>query len=178
MMGASMNSNPALFWLLGFIFSNPQVLTAIRVEVEAVVIKSDKEVCFTLTEILEKCPLLVSSWQESLRLMNATIGNRMVTEDTVLNGQYHLKKGGIIQLACGPMHSSSSIWGDDFADFNAGRFLKSTQEKLDKEKKKEQRNAYTPFGGGVTLCPGRHFVTVSLFHIISLRDQLLTIRSH
>lgn len=162
MLAASMNSNPALFWLISYIFSDPELLAEIRRETASAVSVSDKEATIDVSQLLKACPLLTSCMQEMLRVMDATVSSRVVIEDTLLNDTYLLRKGGIIQLVCEPMHHSSSIWGEDSHLFNARRFVKASQDKLSKESRKSQKNGFTPFGGGASLCPGRHFATMEI----------------
>ncbi|KAI4248216.1 MAG: hypothetical protein L6R42_009372 [Xanthoria sp. 1 TBL-2021] len=60
-----------------------------------------------------------------------------------------------------PVHTMPSIWGPDVESFNPHRFMKI--EKKSKEKSPKQHPAsFRTFGGGATLCPGRHFATAEL----------------
>lgn len=165
MLAASMNSNPAIFWLISYIFSDPELLAEIRKEVATTVSVSGKQATIDVPQLLRACPLLTSCLQEMLRVMDTTVGSRVVSEDTLLNDTYLLRKGGIIQIVCGPMHHSSSIWGDDSHLFNARRFLKVTQDNLSKESRKSRKNGFTPFGGGASLCPGRHFAAMEILGV-------------
>lgn len=74
---------------------------------------------------------------------------RFVREDIMLDNQYLLKKGMIVQMPMAVMHSDPAIWGADVTEFQPRRFLN-----------KQNSTAYRPFGGGASLCPGRHFVTL------------------
>ena len=70
----------------------------------------------------------------------------------MLAEKYFLKKGAIVQISGGVIHSDKSIWGDDVDEFNPSRFLGA----------KTRSGGFHPaafrgFGGGKTLCPGRHF---------------------
>ena len=60
------------------------------------------------------------------------------------------------------MHTSTSIWGPDADEFKADRFLKENVAKFSREQKKAQKQGFTPFGGGVVLCPGRYFATTEI----------------
>ena len=77
---------------------------------------------------------------------------RFVREDVLLDNQYLLKKGMVVQMPMSVMHSDPAVWGTDARDFNPRRFLN----------KQNSTAAYRPFGGGASLCPGRHFVTLEV----------------
>ena len=66
---------------------------------------------------LERCPLMVSCYKESIRLGNQGVGTRMVMHDTVLTdskGQEHLLKAGVdVMWSAKRMHRMEEIWGDD-----------------------------------------------------------------
>jgi cytochrome P450 len=80
---------------------------------------------------------------------------RLVKEDMVLNDRYYLKKGGVVQIAGGTIHANKDIWGEDVNDFNPQRFLgKQRGDGIN-----THPAAFRGFGGGKTLCPGRHFAT-------------------
>jgi cytochrome P450 len=52
------------------------------------------------------------------------------------------------------IHEDPASWGADAADFRPDRFLKT---KSTREEQTKRATAFRPFGGGNTLCPGRHF---------------------
>lgn len=56
-----------------------------------------------------------------------------------------------------------NAWGHDAADFNPRRFLKD--ESLLRSK------SYTPFGGGVMLCPGRFMARAGTMVFLALLIQ-------
>lgn len=170
LMAATMNSNPALFWLLIHIYSSPSLLSSIRTEVESITTletspSGEKIAEINVSALNTSCPLLVSTWQETLRIADATVSSRVVAADTLLDNNYLLKKGGVIQMACGSMHTSLSIWGDDSKTFNAERFSKSNEDKLDRGNKKLRKQGFVPFGGGTVLCPGRYFASTEIMGV-------------
>lgn len=168
MLASSANSNPTLFWFLTYIYSNPTFLTALRNEISQAVNIDGDEVTFDVPALLKECPLLVASWQEVLRTRSVTISSRVVTEDTLLNNQYLLRKGAVLQLVSPTNHTSSQIWGPNAADFDPSRFTSTTTSSLDKDTRKQRRDGYTPFGGGSSLCPGRNFVTMEVLGTVAL----------
>lgn len=167
MLAATANSNPALLWFLSYVYSNPAYLASLREEVERAVSVDREQAKIDVSYLLKECPILVASWQEMLRTRSVTISSRIVLEDTLLNDQYLLRKNGVIQLVSGPNHSSTQIWGPDAGEFNPSRFLKSTQDNISRENRKQRRDGYTPFGGGSSLCPGRNFVTMEILGVVA-----------
>ena len=87
--------------------------------------------------------------------------------DTVLAGQYLLKKDAIIQMPSRLLHLDPKHFGEDPASFSPRRFLKSSAPS---EKKPFAPNeaAFRAFGGGKTLCPGRHFATNEVLAIVAM----------
>ncbi|KAL8836837.1 MAG: hypothetical protein Q9176_006070 [Flavoplaca citrina] len=57
------------------------------------------------------------------------------------------------------IHALPSIWGNDAHQFNPRRFVKSASHV---DKLKVQPEAFRSFGGGVSLCPGRHFAATEI----------------
>jgi cytochrome P450 len=145
-LASTMNSIPAVFWLLTRIFSSPSLLASLRAEVETIITRSPdgNAAILDVSRLNNECPLLVSSWQETLRLLAATVSARTVTEDTLLADKYFLKKGSFIQLACSPMHTSPLIWGADAQSFSASRFTSPTQTTLSREEKKQRKAGFAP----------------------------------
>lgn len=59
-------------------------------------------------------------------------------------------------------HSSSTAWGDGVNDFDHKRFVKEPGVK------KYNPVAFRAFGGGATLCPGRHFASTEILAFASV----------
>ncbi|KAI0485250.1 cytochrome P450 [Xylariaceae sp. FL0804] len=150
------NTAPAVFWTVLLLHSYPGLLEDIRKEVDACTESSLENgttvKTLDITTLKESCPLLLSSYQEVLRHRSMGTSVREAMEDTYLD-QWLLKKGAMLQMPSRIIHQDSGLWGSDVADFSPYRFLP-----------KEKRNrpgdvCFRAFGGGKTLCPGRHFAT-------------------
>lgn len=80
-------------------------------------------------------------------------------EDTQLGG-FLLKKGAMLQMPSRVTHTDESLWGS--TEYNPRRFLEI-------EKKIRPRDVcFRAFGGGKTLCPGRHFATNEILAVVAL----------
>lgn len=150
------NTAPAAFWTLFLLHSQPGLLDDVRKEIDACTITSARGVStiktLDITTLKSKCPLLLSSYQEALRHRSMGTSVREVMEDTHLD-QWLLKKGAMLQMPSRIIHQDASLWGSNVADFHPRRFLAE-------EKHNRPRDAcFRAFGGGKTLCPGRHFAT-------------------
>lgn len=77
-------------------------------------------------------------------------------EDTVLDGQWLLKKDSMVQMPTRIIHKDSFLWGTDVDAFNPRRFLKDSEPQSSDSgaKKRPIAAAFRTFGGGTTLCPG------------------------
>jgi len=167
------NASPTFFWLLLFIISDPQLTREIRAELSNIVSTTDQEggheMTIDIRNISEACPLLMSAFQETMRLTDGQVATRNVSEDTVLSdsrNSYLLKKGATVQIPGGIVHNATAFWGPDAATFNPRRFLKTelnfskkAMSEAEREQEKLRKKAFTPFGGGMHLCPGRHFAS-------------------
>lgn len=159
------NTAPTAFWTLLLFFSHPGLLAEIRKEIDActkTTNKSDGSVVksIDITTLKEACPLLLSSYQESLRYSSMGSSVREVMEDTYLD-RWLLKKGAMLQMPSRVIHQDASLWGNNVTEFEPRRFLP--------EEKDRPRNAYfRAFGGGKTLCPGRHFATNEVLAVVAV----------
>ena len=161
------NTVPAAFWMLLLVYSHPGLLNEIRIELDSVVTTTvDNGLVRYLDVTLLKttCSLLTSTFQEVLRYRSMGTSVRQVMHDTVLNGQWLLKKDCMIQMPSRAIHTDSTLWGDDVDQFNPRRFMKHGGQKV----KRPNPAAFRAFGGGTTLCPGRHFATNEVLAVVSM----------
>lgn len=138
--GALVNMVPTLFWCIAYVFSRPLLVTRLRDELlAAVVIKNtndEQQYALVDTDSIEgRCPLLLSVFRETQRLVAVGTLHRRVVEDTVVSddcsgggetGQkrsYLLKKGTSILIPVANNHRSQLIWGATGNEFYADRFL-------------------------------------------------------
>ena len=159
LIGILANTVPSVFYMMVHIYSDPVLLSEVREELEdSAVFSSPKasEMCVRIMKVRE-AGLLHSIFQEILRFHALGASARYVREDTILDDRYLLKKGMVVQMPMAVMHQDPLAWGEDVHEFDPRRFLKQSEGS---KKFKINPAAYRPFGGGASLCPGRHFVTL------------------
>ena len=165
------NTMPAAFWMLFYVFSNPSILHDLRLELEKILQETEKSMDTVLrtldaAAIKERCPILHSVLQETLRHRLCGTSNREVMEDTLLNDQYALKEGSIITMPGRVVHDDPAIWGPTVNNFDPRRFLKRSTK--DPQEYKAPSAAFRGFGGGTTLCPGRHFASSEIMCLVAM----------
>ena len=158
------NTTPAVFWSVWHIYSRSQVLVEIRDEISKMVNANpawasgtDGPSPFDVDVIKNSCPILSSTLSEVLRIRARSIAARKVMEDHLLDGKYLLKKDSVILMPSHLVHSDSEVWGPDVDEFNHKRFMKGSSG---------TRAGFRSFGGGVSLCPGRHFVIGEIMVVV------------
>ncbi|KAL8714072.1 MAG: hypothetical protein Q9225_006631 [Loekoesia sp. 1 TL-2023] len=158
------NTAPAVFWILFYMYSHPDVLEECRNEVSTIMIVTEAarntKRMLDITGIKQNCPILTSTFQEVLRQRTLGIQVRQVMQDTMLNNTYLLKKDATIMMPSRVVHTDPAVWGPDVLEFNNKRFTKEARSQM--ESKKPSPKAFRAFGGGTTLCPGRHFASTEI----------------
>ncbi|KAI1132917.1 cytochrome P450 [Nemania abortiva] len=168
------NATTSTFWILLQIFADPQLLCTVREEITQILRADDsngkdaQQYRLSITDLKDRCPMLVAVYRECLRLGSDNYSTRMVKENTLLADRYFLKKGAVVQIAGGVIHADQSIWGDNVEDFNPGRFLEPRQQSGTARQNQIHPAAFRAFGGGKTLCPGRHFAMNEILSLVSL----------
>ncbi|RYP30531.1 hypothetical protein DL767_006208 [Monosporascus sp. MG133] len=76
-----------------------------------------------------------------------------LAQNTIVGGQYLLKKGGVVLMPNAVIHSDESLSGPTVGQFHHKRFLKTGKEGATRH----PIAAFRGFGGGHVLCPDRHF---------------------
>lgn len=160
LIGILANTIPSIFYLLVHIYHDPDLISNIRQELASQGLLGTPEKIAQNPKLLsmpENCPLLHSTFQEVLRVHALGTSARLVLEDVMLDDKFLLQKGMIVLMPMAVMHSDSTAWGEDVTEFQPRRFLKQSNSG---STYKKNLTAYRPFGGGASLCPGRHFVTL------------------
>ncbi|KAL1601380.1 hypothetical protein SLS60_006292 [Paraconiothyrium brasiliense] len=146
--GINTNISKMGYWMIAHALFRPHLVDLIRNETALAFENSDIPDGEYISNV-QKCPKLNAFWLECLRLASSSTALRYVTEDTII-GDKILREGHTILMSARQLHlnTSSNAFGDDAAIFEDERFLKNTHL--------ERNLNFRPFGGGKTLCPGRH----------------------
>jgi cytochrome P450 len=165
------NTIPTAFWMMYYIFSDPRILDELRAELSTILntttnLDGVAQRILDITAIKERCPLLGSIFQETLRHRSLGSSTREVLKDTVLADRFLLKKGAIIQIPSLVVHADPTIWGTTVMEFDIRRFVK--QPAKDLRDHKQHPGAFRAFGGGTTLCPGRHFASIEIMTLVGM----------
>ncbi|KAJ7666162.1 cytochrome P450 [Mycena polygramma] len=159
------NTTTSTFWILLQLFADPALLAAVRAELAAV-LNTEADTAQLAVEDLKdgaKCPVLLAVYRECLRLNSDNNSVRVVKEPTLLAERWFLAEGAVVQIAGGVMHADEALWGPGTDAFDARRFL----DGKDKERQVHPA-AFRAFGGGKTLCPGRHFAMNEILSFVAL----------
>ncbi|EAT85804.2 hypothetical protein SNOG_07153 [Parastagonospora nodorum SN15] len=151
------NTVPNTFWLLYHLYSDPDVLKKCRQEVLAVLTVTESAEgkatnILDISKLKTSCPILLSTYKEVLRLYSTAVSARLVMQDHMLDNQYLLKKGSTVMMPTPVQHHNSTIWGSNSNTFDHMRFADQ----------RPSQAGFRAFGGGTTLCPGRHFATTEI----------------
>lgn len=167
------NTSPATFWLVFHIFSCPDLLRNIRREVDtvtnshAVSATGDLVRTIDFAKLKQHCPLLISTFKETLRCRSMGTSVRTVTRDvSISNGRWLLKKGAIVQMPSRIIHSNPDLWGKNVDTFDPQRFQGSIGSAGSDTRPREAW--LRTFGGGQAVCPGRHFATNEILAFAAL----------
>ncbi|KAJ7478605.1 cytochrome P450 [Mycena galericulata] len=165
------NTATTTFWAVLQVFARPELLAAVRTELAAVVEDPGTKagVRSLGMDALKggACPTLHAVFRECLRVGSDNYSTRLVKSDTVLAGHWHLRAGSVVQIAGGVIHADTSIWGADADVFDPVRFIRLGEGSKAGEGKVHPA-AFRAFGGGKTLCPGRHFATHEILAFVAM----------
>lgn len=160
------NAAPSAFWTIWQIISDPVILADCQKEVNALVqTDSNGNHTIDLAQVQTRCPVLVSSWDETLRFHGTSISARVIKEDTVVDNKYLFKKGGMVMMPNEVIHTDKQLWGPTADKFDHKRFVKVTK---DGSLKRAPSPNFRGFGSGHVLCPGRHFISSEVLTFVAL----------
>lgn len=179
--GATANAFPTLYWMLLYVFRDQALLQDLRAEIESTVVITEEgsspsnpvKTIDAFRISATSCPLLLSCYTETLRLVSRHPGARIVTSDSATltfkdapSGEqrsYALRKGSVVHMPAGMLHSSEAHWGPDAHRFDGYRFAR-----LDRAADRQARKAHIALGGGKHLCPGRHMAFAEILATVAV----------
>ncbi|KIM97613.1 hypothetical protein OIDMADRAFT_57132 [Oidiodendron maius Zn] len=119
MVASLTNSIAAAFRMVYHVFSDPVVLEECLEEVEQLVhVESDGFHNADLANVNSSCPVLLSTWQETLCYVHVRVSARVVIKNTMLNNKYLLKKGATVMTVAPVQHTDASVWGPTVGTFS------------------------------------------------------------
>ncbi|KAH8890157.1 cytochrome P450 [Thozetella sp. PMI_491] len=166
--GQNSNTVPVATWGIMELAKDPALFQAVRAEVATAYVTDPVtgERLIDPQKMLS-LPLLQSVYIELLRMHVAMHITREITQPTVLCG-YELEKGALVQAPSELAHFDEEIWGASghpASEFWAERHIQ--YEEVTDETGKVTRvprfalvgraNDFFPYGGGISMCPGRYF---------------------
>ncbi|KAI6834317.1 hypothetical protein KC340_g12935 [Hortaea werneckii] len=191
-MAILINTVPATFWFLTYISADASLLADLRQEVDACTTPTDNnnKHILTATKLRTHCPLLNSALRETLRLAAPMNTTRYVREESSLRNPatgetYLLRKGSLAQIATTVIHQQAEIYGAQALpeEFYAERFLRTMVGEEEQQQRgaeedpaagfrgvdgKKVLGSFGTFGGGSSICPGRHFAWMEMLAFTAL----------
>ncbi|KAL7788825.1 cytochrome P450 [Trichoderma afarasin] len=151
------STRKAAFWLLTYILHAPSLINVIREETKAAFSSEDGKI--NLEHLHNQCPQLNAMWNETIRMSSYAASVRFITQDTVIGGKV-LRKGNRLMIPFRQLHFDRGVFGETADSFDHERFLKKATL--------TQSNNWRPFGGGNTMCPGRHMAKRSVLLFVAM----------
>jgi cytochrome P450 len=158
---ANANTIPAAFWTLAHLLADPVAHAAVRAELDAVLGAGP---CGR--EQLRRMPLLDSAVSEALRLASSSLTIRLVRRPIVLQldsgGAWSLRQGDRVCLAPCMTHRDPELYPEP-ERYRHDRFIGAQFLK----RGKKVGFALMPYGGGVSMCPGRFLAHEDIKHLVA-----------
>lgn len=152
----SSNTSKTAFWFFSHIIFRPELADTIRDETATAFCDNGS---VDIQWLVSKCPVLQSVWLETIRLSAASSVVRYIQEDTKV-GDIILPKGNALMYSARQLHLDNDAFGKDPNEFDPSRFYNRPAL--------EHISSFRPFGGGQTLCPGRHLAKHMFFTLVAI----------
>ncbi|KAK0724413.1 cytochrome P450 [Lasiosphaeris hirsuta] len=176
LFGANANTTPVATWCVMEVAKDPKLLKEVRAEVEtAYEIDPTTGKKVLRGDLLTALPLLQSIYIEGLRLHVSMNITREITGPIELSGGVVPQKGAILQAATEIVHLDENIWGAEghpASEFWAERHIKYVEDGQGKQVRRFEMaagpNDFFPYGGGVSVCPGRFFAKQDMMLVVAM----------
>lgn len=157
---AAANTIPAAFWSLAYLLRDPTARTEINAELSA-----------HGTDDLKRLPKLQSAVHEALRLSSGSLTIREARRDcelTLESGRtISLHAGDQVALSPFAVHYDPDIFPDPDT-YRFDRFLADGGPKQFFKRGKRVPIPLMPYGGGVSMCPGRFLANNEVMQFVAL----------
>lgn len=153
--GINTNVSKVGYWIIAHMVFDQSLVDIVREET-APAFSEDGSI--DVEYLAKSCPRLNGIWLEALRLSASSTALRYITEDRWLGG-YLLRKGRALMVSARQLHNDEAAFGVDAHEFKPERFLNSPHL--------QRSPSFRPFGGGKTLCPGRHLAKWMVFSFVA-----------
>ncbi|KAK7978159.1 hypothetical protein PG988_005649 [Apiospora saccharicola] len=182
-VGILANFTPTAFWTVYNAISRPELLAAIREELvtKSAVSRSsnsdDGKGTYTLdlARLRTACPLLLSTFQETQRLITNHAPLREILTDTTIKTDdkktsYLFKKGNYLKLPSMPILHDQAIWGGDADEFDPHRFLKMKKDDSGDAVTHADLppSAFPVWGVAPHICPARQYASTGVLALVAL----------
>jgi cytochrome P450 len=161
------NSLPAAFWLLAQLLHDAGGRAAVIAEVEALGLGD-----------LKRLPRLYSSVCEALRLSSNNLSMRLVKRDCQItlagDRTISLRAGDRVALCPQVTHRDPEVF-EAPEEFRYDRFLGEGGPRQFSKRGQRLPLAFMPFGGGVSMCPGRFLASNEMMQFAGLALTTLEI---
>jgi cytochrome P450/NADPH-cytochrome P450 reductase len=138
-----------LSFAIYFLLNNPDAMAKAQAEVDGV-FGPDLAVKPSYAQV-NRLSYVLQVLKESLRMFPTAPAIAMAAkEDTVIGGQYTIKKRNMIIMHALALHRDRTVWGEDADQFNPDHFSREAE-------RERPVNAFKPFGNGQRACIGRQF---------------------
>ena len=152
------------------LLNNPDVLEKAYAEVDRV-LGPDPSVKPTYAQV-NQLTYVAQILKETLRLWpTAPAYGIAPLQDTVIGGQYRLKRRYHLVVLAPMLHRDKSVWGEDAELFNPDHFSRDAEAK-------RPINAYKPFGNGQRACIGRQFAMQEATLVMGMVLQRFNLIDH
>ena len=172
------NSVPMTTWVLAMLFTHPDAMHAVSEElsstlpVRALDEEEGEEDRWTRQQ-LAACRVTMSAIDETLRMTVSPSPMRVALADTTISSTtgttYRIRKGDTVAIVAALTHADGRVFADP-ERYHFDRFLSPEPLTLEGQK---VPHALMPFGGGVSLCPGRHWAKNEILAFVAMIVQHL-----
>lgn len=142
---------------MAYLLETPDLYAEVRNEVRPLFV--DAASPNELSDMLDRCPKLISVYQETLRVVTSSVSVRNVVKPLELGGRL-LWPGSRVLIPYRQILMNDDVFGPDAARFNPERFLKNPSL--------AKNLSFRPFGSGTTHCPGRFLAQKEVLTFIAV----------